>query len=62
MNGKGIYTWPDGKKYEGDYYNDKKHGHGIFTWANGYKYDGSWLEGKQHVEGLYTFNGLTRKG
>ena len=24
MHGKGIYTWKDGRKYEGEYYNDKK--------------------------------------
>ena len=26
MHGKGIYTWKDGRKYEGEYLNDKKHG------------------------------------
>jgi hypothetical protein len=25
MHGKGIYTWKDGRKYEGEYYEDKKH-------------------------------------
>ena len=25
MHGKGVYTWKDGRRYEGDYYNDKKH-------------------------------------
>jgi hypothetical protein len=24
MHGKGIYTWKDGRKYEGEYFNDKK--------------------------------------
>ena len=24
MEGKGIFTWPDERKYEGDYYDDKK--------------------------------------
>ena len=34
MHGKGIYTWSDGRKYQGDYLNDKKHGFGIYTWAD----------------------------
>ena len=25
MQGKGIYKWRDGRTYEGEYYNDKKH-------------------------------------
>ena len=24
MHGKGVYSWADGRKYEGDYFNDKK--------------------------------------
>ena len=34
MHGKGIYTWSDGRKYQGYYLNDKKHGFGIYTWAD----------------------------
>lgn len=26
--------WPDGRKYEGNYLNDKKHGFGILEWRN----------------------------
>lgn len=25
MHGKGTYIWKDGRKYEGEYQNDKKH-------------------------------------
>lgn len=32
MNGKGVYHWNDGRKYEGEYLNDQKHGHGRYTW------------------------------
>ena len=32
MHGKGIYTWSDGRIYEGEYLNDKKHGFGIYKW------------------------------
>ena len=46
MNGKGETIWPDGKKYKGEYQEDKKHGFGIFEWGNGKKYEGDWAYGK----------------
>ena len=35
MNGRGVYYWKDGRKYDGEYINDKKHGFGIYTWPDG---------------------------
>jgi hypothetical protein len=32
MHGRGVFLWKDGRKYEGEYFNDLKHGEGIFTW------------------------------
>ncbi len=46
MHGEGVYTWADGRKYEGQYENDKKNGHGIYTWTDGRKYEGYWKNGK----------------
>lgn len=46
MHGRGVYTWKDGRKYEGEYINDKKAGYGIYTWADGRRYAGSWKNGK----------------
>ena len=46
MEGKGKFDWPDGRRYEGQYTDDKKEGHGIFTWPDGRKYDGAWINGK----------------
>ena len=40
MHGNGVYTWKDGRKYDGEYYNDKKHGLGTYTWADGRQYYG----------------------
>ena len=46
MHGKGIYNWPDGRKYDGQFVNDKREGFGLFTWADGRKYEGHWVDGK----------------
>ena len=34
MHGRGLYTWPDGRKYEGQYIEDKKEGEGEYIWVN----------------------------
>lgn len=46
MHGQGVFTWADGRKYEGDYYDDKKQGRGVFTWPDGRMYNGEWYNGK----------------
>ena len=47
--------WADGRKYVGQYIDDKyyniyiyvrKHGKGVFTWTDGRKYNGMWYNGK----------------
>lgn len=40
MHGKGIFTWLDGRKYEGEYVNDLKEGYGVFSRSDGKVYDG----------------------
>lgn len=32
MDGEGEFVWPDGRKYQGNYRDDKKEGFGIFEW------------------------------
>ena len=55
-----IFTWMDGRKYKGEYKNDKKEGYGEFKWPDGrvllkFKqiYKGQWKNGKQHGVGVY---------
>lgn len=38
MEGVGVYTWADGRRYEGEYQDDKKHGYGIYLWADKRQY------------------------
>jgi hypothetical protein len=33
--GPGILTWPDGKKYQGNWHDSKMHGSGLFISAKG---------------------------
>ncbi len=32
MDGVGEFHWPDGRKYKGEYSDDKKEGYGVFEW------------------------------
>lgn len=38
QDGKGNEVWPDGSKYEGDYFEGKKHGYGKIHFADGSTY------------------------
>jgi hypothetical protein len=38
MHGKGIFLWPDGQKYSGEFANDKRNGDGKLELANGRVY------------------------
>ena len=53
MHGNGVFTWVDGRRYEGEYVEDKKEGFGRFVWPDGREYVGSWKNGKQHGSGKY---------
>ena len=57
MHGYGVYTWPDGRKYEGQYKDDMKYGFGIYTWSDGRVYQGWWLNRKQCGLGTYIAKG-----
>ena len=35
MHGGGVYKWKDGRKYVGEYENDKKNGYGKYYWNDG---------------------------
>ena len=54
--GKGIYFYTNGCKYEGYFKNDKKNGTGIFYYNNGDKYEGNFEEGNYEGKGIFYFN------
>jgi len=56
MNGKGVFSSPDGRKYNGYFKNDNPHGHGVFSWSSGSKYEGDFENGKSHGHGVFTYS------
>ena len=54
MHGEGVFLWPDNRRYEGNYVNEKKEGFGIFYWPNGKVYKGFWKDGYHHGKGVMT--------
>ena len=40
--GRGIYYFKDGKKYEGNWENGKQHGEGVEIYQNGSRRKGIW--------------------
>ena len=49
MHGKGSFMWPDGRRYIGEYSNDKKEGFGEFFWADNSQYSGDFKNNNIHV-------------
>ena len=46
MNGKGLYKWPEGSQFEGEYKDNLREGKGKFTWKNGICFEGYFSNGK----------------
>jgi len=61
MHGRGLYLWGDGRKYDGEYKEDKKCGFGIYLWSDGRCYEGFWDNGKQCGKGKYILPDGTKK-
>lgn len=49
----GTYVWNDGRKYVGEWFDNKMHGKGKFTWLDGRSYEGSYVADKK--QGFGTF-------
>ena len=70
---RGVITWADGDKYEGEVKNGWMDGYGIMTYANGDTYEGEWLNDQPCGKGKEIFvdgsffdgifeNGIKKKG
>ncbi len=57
-NGKGKYSYIDGARYIGDFYNGAPQGVGTVYYKSGDRYEGGWRQNKPHGEGvMYYANG-----
>ena len=46
-DGYGVYTWADGRKYEGEFMNNEQHGIGTYISKSGKIKKGQWQNGKK---------------
>ena len=53
MNGSGVFTWPDGRKFEGRYVDGGKTGLGTFEWPNGNRYYGDFDDDQRNGLGIF---------
>ena len=56
----GIETWENGRKYDGEFKDGKRHGHGTMTNPDGSAYIGQWKEGLPKGKGNETWKEGTK--
>lgn len=57
-SGRGIFRWPNGSRYEGDFVDNKRHGEGKQEWPGGSSYEGSFKDDIREGYGRHTwYNG-----
>ncbi len=54
-NGRGIYSWADGRRYEGEFLGGRLNGRGTLTWPNGERYVGDFRDGRRTGQGIHTW-------
>lgn len=51
--GKGVATFPNGDRYEGEFRNNLYHGYGIYFFSSGIKCEASWKNGTRLKKGAF---------
>ena len=59
-HGKGVKSWPEGDRYEGDFVDDQKEGFGTYIWSTrgssaGERYTGAYRADRRNGFGTYTW-------
>lgn len=61
QNGQGVYHFPDGSEYSGEFRDAKLHGQGTYVYAGrGEKYVGEWRNGVINGRGVYHYRSGNR--
>ena len=50
---QGVYSWLDGRQYEGEWIKNNMEGVGIYSWSDGRLYEGEYLNDKKQGYGKY---------
>ena len=50
-----MYSWLDGRRYEGEWFENNMEGMGIYIWNDGRVYQGQYKDDKKHGFGVYTW-------
>jgi hypothetical protein len=61
-DGKGVFTWASGWKYDGEYKDGLMHGFGVFTSPDGSVFEGQFKNDKKHKGTLTSPDGSVYKG
>ena len=62
-HGLGVESYPNGDKYEGQFYKDQIEGQGRYLSASGHKYVGEYKNGLKHGRGINKYpNGYKYEG
>lgn len=46
MHGQGVFTFSDGRHYQGEFKDGSIEGFGVFTYSNGTRYEGFWINNR----------------
>lgn len=52
---RGVYVWPSGEEYVGEWRSGLMDGDGTYRWPDGETYEGEWRDGKRYGEGIATY-------
>jgi hypothetical protein len=55
-HGHGLYRWPNGRTYVGEWYENQMDGEGVESWPNGSRYQGQFKANKRHGNGTFTWS------
>ena len=54
-HGQGMYRWPNGRTYVGEWCDNQMHGEGVESWPNGSRYRGQFRANRRQGHGTFTW-------